>query len=96
MAIPSLRLCMYDTAALLVCFSGGDVYPYQAYDTKLITTEQLSELGYVQELARPLDKDKVEGSKKKGAGSSGSSSSMNDEALARLMVPELAMKKKEQ
>ncbi|GJZ96650.1 hypothetical protein Tco_0668984 [Tanacetum coccineum] len=48
-----------------------------------------------KELARPLDTDKAEGSKKKGAGSSGSSSSMNDEALARLMVPELAMKKKE-
>ncbi|GKC04457.1 retrovirus-related pol polyprotein from transposon TNT 1-94 [Tanacetum coccineum] len=42
MSIPLLRPCMYDTAALLVCFSGGDVYPCQAYDTKLITTEKLS------------------------------------------------------
>ncbi|GKG16349.1 hypothetical protein Tco_0358672, partial [Tanacetum coccineum] len=32
----------------------------------------------------------AKGSKKKGAGSLGSSSSMNDEALARLMVSELA------
>ncbi|GJT86436.1 hypothetical protein Tco_1068153 [Tanacetum coccineum] len=30
MSIPSLRLCMYNTAALLVCFSDGDMYPYQA------------------------------------------------------------------
>ncbi|GKC59687.1 hypothetical protein Tco_1087285 [Tanacetum coccineum] len=35
--------------------------------------------------------DKVKGSKKKGARSSKSSTSMNDEALARLMVSELAM-----
>ncbi|GKB43251.1 hypothetical protein Tco_0888193 [Tanacetum coccineum] len=41
MSIPSLRSCMYDTSALLECFSGGDVYHFQAYDMKLITTEQL-------------------------------------------------------
>ncbi|GKD04207.1 hypothetical protein Tco_1179181 [Tanacetum coccineum] len=47
--------------------------------------------------------DKARGSKKKGAGSSGSSVNMNDEALVRLMVSELstqtasvvAMKKEE-
>ncbi|GKC80415.1 hypothetical protein Tco_1131189 [Tanacetum coccineum] len=44
----------------------------------------------VQELQRQIGRDKAKGSKKKGAGSSGSSSSMNDEALARLMVSELA------
>ncbi|GJY64534.1 monodehydroascorbate reductase [Tanacetum coccineum] len=37
----------------------------------------------VQELQRPIGRDKAKGSKKKRAGSSGSSSSMNDEALAR-------------
>ncbi|GJZ52083.1 zinc finger BED domain-containing protein RICESLEEPER 2-like protein [Tanacetum coccineum] len=45
----------------------------------------------VQELARPLGRDKAKGLKKKGAGSSGSSSSMNCETLARLMVSELAL-----
>ncbi|GJS84695.1 hypothetical protein Tco_0751236 [Tanacetum coccineum] len=44
----------------------------------------------VQELQRQIGRDKAKGSKKKGAGSSRSSSSMNDEALARLMVSELA------
>ncbi|GKA84761.1 ALP1-like protein [Tanacetum coccineum] len=44
----------------------------------------------VWELQRPIGRDKAKGSKKKGAGSSRSSSSMNDEALARLMVSELA------
>nr|GEZ73226.1 hypothetical protein [Tanacetum cinerariifolium] len=56
-----------------------------------------------QELQRPIGRDKAKGSKKKGARSSRSSSSMNDEALARLMVSELvthneraiAMKKEE-
>ncbi|GKA29422.1 zinc finger, CCHC-type containing protein, partial [Tanacetum coccineum] len=42
MSILSLRPCMCASAALLGCSSGGDVYPFQAYDTKLITTEQLS------------------------------------------------------
>ncbi|GJU59290.1 hypothetical protein Tco_1237056 [Tanacetum coccineum] len=37
---------------------------------------------------------KAKGLKKKGAGSSGSSSSMNDEALVRLIVFELAMHNK--
>ncbi|GJR93029.1 hypothetical protein Tco_0265203 [Tanacetum coccineum] len=37
----------------------------------------------VQELRRPMRKDKVKGLKKKGPRSSGSSSSTNDEALAR-------------
>nr|GEV08757.1 hypothetical protein [Tanacetum cinerariifolium] len=44
-----------------------------------------------QELQRPIGRDKAKGSKKKGARSSRSSSSMNDEALARLMVSELVM-----
>nr|GFA07952.1 hypothetical protein [Tanacetum cinerariifolium] len=42
----------------------------------------------VQELERPMGRDKAKGSKKKGLGSS---SSMNNELLARLMVSELAM-----
>ncbi|GJZ94363.1 hypothetical protein Tco_0666566 [Tanacetum coccineum] len=41
-SILSLRPCMYDSAALLVCSSGEDVYPCQAFDMKLITTEQMS------------------------------------------------------
>ncbi|GJY35729.1 ALP1-like protein [Tanacetum coccineum] len=45
----------------------------------------------VQEIRRPISRDKTKGSmKKKGSRSSGSSST-NDEALARLMVSELAM-----
>ncbi|GKE61859.1 hypothetical protein Tco_1512226 [Tanacetum coccineum] len=48
----------------------------------------------VQELARLMGRDKAKGLKKKGAGSSGSSSSMNDEALVRLIVFELAMHNK--
>ncbi|GJR90402.1 hypothetical protein Tco_0214413 [Tanacetum coccineum] len=39
MSIPSLRPCMCASAALLVCSSGGDVYPFQAYDRILVTTE---------------------------------------------------------
>ncbi|GJX04138.1 hypothetical protein Tco_0190054 [Tanacetum coccineum] len=42
MSIPSLLPCMCASAALLGCSSGGDVYPCQAYDMKLIMTEQLS------------------------------------------------------
>ncbi|GJV65971.1 hypothetical protein Tco_1476799 [Tanacetum coccineum] len=42
MSIPSLRSCMCASAALLVCSSGGDVYPCQAYDMKQITTERIS------------------------------------------------------
>ncbi|GJS71975.1 hypothetical protein Tco_0704816 [Tanacetum coccineum] len=57
----------------------------------------------VHVLPLPIDRDKAKGLKKKVAGSSGSSSSMNDEALARLMLSELptqnktvmAMKKEE-
>ncbi|GJZ12687.1 zinc finger BED domain-containing protein RICESLEEPER 2-like protein, partial [Tanacetum coccineum] len=45
----------------------------------------------VQELRRPMSRDKAVGLKKKGPRSSGSSSNTNDEALARLMVIELAM-----
>ncbi|GKA50596.1 hypothetical protein Tco_0743669, partial [Tanacetum coccineum] len=45
----------------------------------------------VQELQRPMGRNKAKGLKKKGSRSSGSSSSTNDEALARLMVSELAM-----
>ncbi|GJT52601.1 hypothetical protein Tco_0978758 [Tanacetum coccineum] len=45
----------------------------------------------VHELSRPMGRDKVKGLKKKGSRSSGSSSSMNDEALDRLMVFEMAM-----
>ncbi|GJS98416.1 B-box zinc finger protein 22 [Tanacetum coccineum] len=45
----------------------------------------------VQELRRPMGRDKAKGLKKKGPRSSGSSSSTNDEALVRLMVSELAM-----
>ncbi|GJU27873.1 retrotransposon protein, putative, ty1-copia subclass [Tanacetum coccineum] len=48
----------------------------------------------VEELARPMGRDKAKGLKKKGVGSSGSSSSMNDKALTRLMVSELAMHNK--
>ncbi|GJX95841.1 hypothetical protein Tco_0351639, partial [Tanacetum coccineum] len=44
----------------------------------------------VQEIPRTMDRDKARGSKKKGARSSGSSVNINDEALARLMVSELA------
>ncbi|GKG34516.1 hypothetical protein Tco_0437212, partial [Tanacetum coccineum] len=40
---------------------------------------------------RPMGMDKAKGLKKKGARVSGSSSSTNEEALARLMVSELAM-----
>nr|GEV25482.1 ribonuclease H-like domain-containing protein [Tanacetum cinerariifolium] len=45
----------------------------------------------VQVLRRPISTDKAKSLKKKGSKSSGSSSSTNDEALARLMVSELAM-----
>nr|GEY55376.1 RNA-directed DNA polymerase, eukaryota [Tanacetum cinerariifolium] len=45
----------------------------------------------VQELRRSMRKDKVKYLKKKWPRSSGSSSSTNDEALATLMVSELAM-----
>ncbi|GKB43948.1 hypothetical protein Tco_0888890 [Tanacetum coccineum] len=48
----------------------------------------------VQELLRPIGRDKEKGLKKKWVGSSRSSSSMNDEALARLMVSELATQTK--
>ncbi|GJS94831.1 gamma-glutamyltranspeptidase 1 [Tanacetum coccineum] len=44
----------------------------------------------VHEIPRTMGKDKARDSKKKGAGSSGSSVNINDEALARLMVSELA------
>nr|GEV21013.1 hypothetical protein [Tanacetum cinerariifolium] len=42
------------------------------------------------ELQRPIGRDKAKGSKKKRVGSLGLSSSMNDEAFARLMVFDLA------
>ncbi|GKG25831.1 hypothetical protein Tco_0398977, partial [Tanacetum coccineum] len=45
----------------------------------------------VEELRRPMGRDKAKGLKKKELRSSGSSLSTNDEALARLMVFELAM-----
>ncbi|GJZ29012.1 zinc finger BED domain-containing protein RICESLEEPER 2-like protein [Tanacetum coccineum] len=45
----------------------------------------------VHELSRPMGRDKAKGLKKKGSRSSGSSSSMNDEALDRLMVFQMAM-----
>ncbi|GJV27619.1 retrotransposon protein, putative, ty1-copia subclass [Tanacetum coccineum] len=45
----------------------------------------------VQELRRPMGRDKAKGLKKKGARSSRLSSSTNDEVLARLMFSELAM-----
>ncbi|GKD79352.1 hypothetical protein Tco_1341973 [Tanacetum coccineum] len=45
----------------------------------------------VKELQRPLGKDKAKHLKKIGLRSSGSSSNMNNETLARLMVSELAM-----
>ncbi|GJZ52651.1 hypothetical protein Tco_0607166 [Tanacetum coccineum] len=48
----------------------------------------------VQVPPRPIDRDKAKGLKKKVAGSSGSSASMNDEALARLMLSELATQNK--
>ncbi|GJY82763.1 hypothetical protein Tco_0496139 [Tanacetum coccineum] len=44
----------------------------------------------VHELLRPIGMDKAKDLKKKGARSSGSSANINDEALARLMVSELA------
>ncbi|GJS59287.1 hypothetical protein Tco_0654071 [Tanacetum coccineum] len=44
MSIPSLRPLLCASAAMLVCSSGGDVYPCQAYDRILVTTEQLREL----------------------------------------------------
>nr|GEX48618.1 hypothetical protein [Tanacetum cinerariifolium] len=45
----------------------------------------------VQEVERPMGRDKAKCLKKKGAGASGSSATTNDEALTRLMVSELAM-----
>nr|GEX42783.1 hypothetical protein [Tanacetum cinerariifolium] len=45
----------------------------------------------VQEVERPIGRDKAKGLKKKGAIASGSSATMKDEALASLMVFELAM-----
>ncbi|GJU68253.1 zinc finger BED domain-containing protein RICESLEEPER 2-like protein [Tanacetum coccineum] len=45
----------------------------------------------VHKLARPMGRDKAKVLKKKATRSSGSSSSMNEEALARLMLFELAM-----
>ncbi|GJZ78707.1 hypothetical protein Tco_0643544 [Tanacetum coccineum] len=50
MSIPSLRPCMCASAALLEC--GGDVYPYQAYDRILVTTEELSELVIMEYLVK--------------------------------------------
>ncbi|GKB65578.1 hypothetical protein Tco_0921764 [Tanacetum coccineum] len=44
----------------------------------------------VEELPRPIGREKAKGLKKKVTGSSLSPASMNDEALARLMVSELA------
>ncbi|GKE67814.1 hypothetical protein Tco_1521975, partial [Tanacetum coccineum] len=50
----------------------------------------------VQEIRRPMGRDKArDAAKKKGSRASGSSS-MNDEALARLMVTEMAAQEKEQ
>nr|GEU38189.1 uncharacterized mitochondrial protein AtMg00810-like [Tanacetum cinerariifolium] len=48
-------------------------------------------LGKKLELTRLMGKDKAKGLKKKGSRSLKSSSSMNDKALARLMVSSLAM-----
>ncbi|GJY90411.1 hypothetical protein Tco_0505607 [Tanacetum coccineum] len=48
----------------------------------------------VHVLPLPIDRDKAKGLKKKVVGSSGSSASMNDEALARLMLSELATQNK--
>ncbi|GJY42094.1 hypothetical protein Tco_0429364 [Tanacetum coccineum] len=45
----------------------------------------------VQVLLRPMGTDKAKDLKKKGPRSPGSSSSMNDGALARLMVSEMAL-----
>ncbi|GJU24248.1 zinc finger BED domain-containing protein RICESLEEPER 2-like protein [Tanacetum coccineum] len=45
----------------------------------------------VQKLAQPMGRDKAKGLKKKGAGSSRSSSSTNDKTLASLMVSKLGM-----
>ncbi|GJR53321.1 hypothetical protein Tco_1403842 [Tanacetum coccineum] len=44
----------------------------------------------VREISRPMGRDKARCLKKKGTGSFGSSVNMTDEALARLMVSELA------
>ena len=57
----------------------------------------------VQEVQRPVGKDKAKSLKKKGIRSSGTSTTTNDEALARMMISELTqqneraikMKKKE-
>ena len=44
----------------------------------------------MQEVRRPLDRDKSKALKEKGMSKSGSSTSINDESLARMMISELA------
>ena len=44
----------------------------------------------MQEVRRPLDRDKSKALKKKGVSKSGLSTSINDESLARMMISELA------
>ncbi|GKA11138.1 hypothetical protein Tco_0690571 [Tanacetum coccineum] len=67
---------------------------YEAEYEVPFTLRHYDEEDEVEELARPMGRDKAKGLKKKGVGSSGSSSSMNDKALTRLMVSELAMHNK--
>ncbi|GKD12481.1 hypothetical protein Tco_1196888 [Tanacetum coccineum] len=77
---------------------------YKTYESSLFNTESGDacvnlnvDAGYDEEdevrdvAPRPIGRDKAKNLKKKWVGSSGTSSIMNDEALARLMVFELAM-----
>nr|GEW50665.1 hypothetical protein [Tanacetum cinerariifolium] len=50
----------------------------------------------VMEIRRPMGKDKARDAVKKKGSRSSRSSSMNDEALARLMVTEMTTQEKEQ
>ncbi|GJW37236.1 hypothetical protein Tco_0060156 [Tanacetum coccineum] len=70
---------------LLHCWESGDASINMNVD---VGDDEEDE---VEELRRPMGRDKAKGLKKKELRSSGSSSSTNDEALARLMVSELAM-----
>ncbi|GKE14785.1 hypothetical protein Tco_1422362, partial [Tanacetum coccineum] len=66
-------------------------FPHTAREYNLNVDVGDDEEDEVKELQRPLGKDKAKHLKKIGLRSSGSSSNMNNETLARLMVSELAM-----
>ncbi|GJX91159.1 hypothetical protein Tco_0344485 [Tanacetum coccineum] len=50
MSILSLWPCMCASAALLECFSGGDVYPCQAYDRILVTDRAIERISIMEYL----------------------------------------------